>query len=164
MFRNGPNAIRNLGEAAAGALFFLLPAALGAAVRYRSTARLRETDQVKLREREQLARELHDSVAHHVSAFIIRAQAGRTVAAMDPDAAVRALVAIESEATRTLSEMRFMVGALRQGEDPDFTPQRGVADIARLASDVGSSPAIAVRMSGGLDDGPRRPAGHRGGR
>ncbi len=57
------------------------PAALGATVRYRAASRLRELDQVKLREREQLARELHDTVAHHVSAIAIRAQAGRVVAA-----------------------------------------------------------------------------------
>ncbi|MEK7426234.1 MAG: sensor histidine kinase [Actinomycetota bacterium] len=149
---HGPNAVSNLGEAAGGALFFLLPAALGAAVRYRTTARLRETDQVKLREREQLARELHDTVAHHVSAIIIQAQAGRTVAATNPAAAVNVLEVIEAEASRTLAEMRFMVSALRQGEDPDLTPQRGVADITRLARPVGTSPTIDVQLSGGLDD------------
>ena len=51
-------------------------------MRYRATSRLRELDQVRLREREQLARELHDTVAHHVSAIVIRAQAGRVVAAV----------------------------------------------------------------------------------
>jgi signal transduction histidine kinase len=56
--------------------FFLFSAALGAAIRYQASSRLREMDQVKFREREQLARELHDTVAHHVSAIAIRAQAG----------------------------------------------------------------------------------------
>ena len=101
-------------------------------MRYRASSRLRETDQVKLREREQLARELHDTVAHHVSAIAIRAQAGRALAPSRPDAAVDALEVIEEEASRTLDELRAMVGALRQGEEPDLAPQRGVADIERL--------------------------------
>jgi signal transduction histidine kinase len=149
---HGPNAVSNWGEAAGLALFLLLPAALGAAIRYRATARFRETDQVKLREREQLARELHDTIAHHVSAIVIQAQAGRTVVAGNPAAAARALEAIESEASRALAEMRFMVNALRAGEDPDLTPQRGIADIPRLARHVGSSPMVAVRVGDGLDD------------
>src|SRR5256885_4289211 len=56
-------------------------AALGTALRYRARARLRELDQVKLFERERLARDLHDTVAHHVSAMAIRAQAGLATAA-----------------------------------------------------------------------------------
>ena len=133
-------------------MFLLFPAALGASVRFRTTYRLREMDQVKLREREQLARELHDIVAHHVSAIVIRAQAGRVVAASHPDAAVAALEVIEEEASRTLAEMRLMVGALRQAEEPDLAPQRGVADIERLARGAGDSPPVAVHLSGDLDD------------
>ena len=91
-----------VGELAAGPLLLSLPAALGAAVRYRDSARLREADQIRLREREQLARELHDTVAHHVSAIAIRAQAGRTLAASRPGAAVEALEVIEEAASRTL--------------------------------------------------------------
>jgi signal transduction histidine kinase len=135
-----------------GNTVLLLPAALGASVRYRAASRVRELDQVKLREREQLARELHDTVAHHVSAIAIRAQAGRTVAAADPDAATDALAVIETEASRTLSEMRTMVGALRQGDEPDLAPQRGVGDIERLARGAGDSPTVDVRLTGRLDD------------
>lgn len=135
-----------------GGLFLLFPAALGASVRYRTTARLREMDQVRLREREQLARELHDTVAHHISAIAIRAQAGRVVAASRPDAALDALDVIEEEASRTLAEMRGMVGVLRRGEQPDLAPQRGVADIERLARSVGDRPRVEVDLSGDLDD------------
>ena len=134
-----------------GLAILMLPAALGASVRYRIASRDREMDQVKLRERELLARELHDTVAHHVSAIAVQAQAGRAVAAADPDAATDALRVIEAEASRTLAEMRTMVGALRQGEEPDRAPPRGVADIERLARSNGDSPAVAVHLTGELD-------------
>jgi signal transduction histidine kinase len=136
-----------------GGLFLLFPAALGASVRYRATSRVREMDQVRLRERQQLARELHDTVAHHVSAIAIRAQAGRVVAASSPDAAVDALGVIEEEASRTLAEMRGMIGVLREGgEEPELAPQRGVADIERLARGVRDRPRVEVDLSGDLDD------------
>ena len=138
-------------DAVAGTVFLLFPAALGASVRYRVSSRLREIDQVKLRERQQLARELHDTVAHHVSAIAIQAQAGRTVAADRPDAAVRALEVIEEAASRTLAEMRTMVGVLRDGDEPDRAPQRGVADIERLARDAAHGPRVDVELSGELD-------------
>jgi signal transduction histidine kinase len=140
-----------LSDVAEGALFVLLVAAVGASVRYADKARRRGMDQMKLLEREQLARELHDTVAHHVSAIAIRAQAGRVVASTDPTAAVEALAVIEQEASRTLAEMRTMVGALRQGEEPDLTPQRGVAQVEGLATSPGERPRVEVELSGDLD-------------
>ena len=143
-----------LSEVAEGALFVLLVAAVGASVRYADKARRRGMDQMKLLEREQLARELHDTVAHHVSAIAIRAQAGRVVASTDPAAAVEALAVIEQEASRTLAEMRTMVSALRQGEEPDLTPQRGVAQVEDLATSPGERPRVDVELSGDLDGLP----------
>ena len=106
---------------------------------------------MKLLEREQLARELHDTVAHHVSAIAIRAQAGRVVAPSDRAAALDALRVIEEEASRTLTEMRAMVGALRDGAEADLAPQRGVADIDRLAGDGHDRPEVAVERTGDLE-------------
>ena len=133
-------------------LFLLLPAAIGALVRYEIKVRASEMEQVKLREREQLARELHDTVAHHVSAIVIQAQAGRTVAESHPGAAADALVVIEEEASLTLAEMRLMVSVLRDDQDAELTPQRGVVDIERLARNAGNAPAISVELSGDLED------------
>ncbi|MEL7209431.1 MAG: histidine kinase dimerization/phosphoacceptor domain-containing protein, partial [Actinomycetota bacterium] len=76
--------------------------AVGAAVRYRTGEHAREREQVKLLEREQLARELHDTVAHHVSAIAIQAQAGRALAPSRPDAALEALENIEQAAAESL--------------------------------------------------------------
>ena len=140
------------GEAAAGFVFLMFPVVLGALVRFWTTARTREIDQVRLREREQLARELHDTVAHHVSAMVVRAQAGRVVAPSDPAAAVDALRVIEEEGSRTLAEMRTMVGALRDRDDAELTPQNGVADIERLARNVGDEPRVHVGLAGDLDE------------
>ncbi len=141
-----------LGDAILEVVFLLSPAAIGASVRYRATVRVREGEQVRLRERQQLARELHDTVAHHVSAIAVRAQAGRVVAATDPAGAVEALRLIETEASRALTEMRLMVGALRDGDAADLRPQQGVADIERLARSVAGPPRVDVEVSGALDD------------
>jgi signal transduction histidine kinase len=139
-----------IGEAIGGLTVLLLPAAIGGVVRYRGTSRSRELEEVKLREREQLARELHDTVAHHVSAIVIQAQAGRTLAATRPETAVDVLAVIEEEAARTLHEMRGMVGALRRDTDVELAPQRGIADIARLAASAPPSIAVEVHLEGDL--------------
>lgn len=137
-------------EIVAGYGFFLFSAALGASLRYHATARVRDIEQAKLRQRDQLARELHDTVGHHVSAIAITAQAGRIAAASHPDRAVAALETIEDAASRTLLEMRIMVRALREETEPDLTPQPGVADIGNLAS-VAGRPRVDVHLSGDLD-------------
>jgi signal transduction histidine kinase len=134
-----------------GAVLLLLVATVGAAVRYATTARRREIDQVRLLEREQLARELHDTVAHHVSAIAIRAQAGMVVAPTDPAGAIDALAVIEQEASRTLTEMRSMVLALRHGDEADLAPSRGVADVSMFVRERGERPTVDVELSGDLD-------------
>lgn len=129
-------------------------AALGGALRYRARARMRELDQVKMLEREQLARDLHDIVAHHVSAMAIRAQAGIATSASRPDAATEALHVIEAEASRALAEMRAMVRVLRRDQPADLEPGRRVTDLRRLASRGASGPSVDVEVSGDLDGLP----------
>lgn len=70
-------------------------AAGGAALRYRAESWRRALDQIRNQERVGLARELHDTVAHHVSAIAVQAQAGRTLAGQRPEAALEALAVIE---------------------------------------------------------------------
>ena len=65
-----------LAEAIGGFAVFFSSIALGEAVRWRANARDRRLEQLRLVEREEIARDLHDTVAHHVSAIAIRAQAG----------------------------------------------------------------------------------------
>lgn len=141
-----------IGDAVGGLIVLLFPAELGLAIRYQSSARQREMEEFRHRERERLARELHDTVAHYVSAIAIQAQAGRTMAPSQPQAATDALEVIEEAASRTLTEMRRMVGALRHGEQADLAPQPGVADVERLAQSTNVGPRVEVKLSGSLDD------------
>lgn len=140
-----------IGDAIGGALVLFFPAALGDVVRQQVQSRRQAVVDAKSREREQLARELHDTVAHHVSAIAISAQAGQAVGVTRPEAALEALATIEEEASRTLAEMRSMVGALRAGEDAELAPQAGSADIDRLAASV-TGPRVRVERHGQLDD------------
>ena len=137
-----------------GAGFLLLPAALGAAVRFQVTSRRRQAEQMRMKEREQLARELHDTVAHHVSGIVIQAQAGRAVAASDPGRAVEVLGVIEEAATRSLAEMRAIVGILRDGAEAERAPVPGVADVVRLLREPAPGPPVEADVGGDLDDLP----------
>lgn len=140
------------GDAVAGFAFLSSSMALGVALRYRAGTRARALDRAKLLERERLARDLHDTVAHHVSAIAIRAQAGLATSEADPRAAAEALRLIETEASRTLAEMRGIVRVLRRDEPADLAPSPHLADLRRLASHGEAGPAVDVELSGDLDD------------
>lgn len=70
-------------------------------------------------DRVRIARELHDVVAHHVSAMGVQAGAARTVWDTNPDAARRALGDIEQAAREALSELRKLLETLRTPVDDD---------------------------------------------
>jgi two-component sensor histidine kinase len=144
---------QTIGDAIGGTLVLFFPAVLGVEVRHLVGGRDRSLEDAKERERQLLARELHDTVAHHVSAIAIQAQAGQVVGATHPDAAMDALRVIEHEASRTLAEMRGIVGALRGTDDAALAPQPGVADIESLATAAdGTTPVVQVSADGHLDD------------
>ena len=142
----------DLGDVVGGTTVLVASFALGAAMRFRAVAHSREVQQVRTDERGELARELHDTVAHHVSAIAIQAQAGRAVASADPAAAVEVLAVIEAEASRTLAEMRSVVRVLRDGEAADYEPQRGIGDLDQLAR---MSSLVRVHREGDLDGLPQ---------
>ncbi len=142
----------SLADTIGGLVVLFAVIALGAAVRYRAGLRTRELDQVKLLERERLARDLHDTVAHHVSAIAIRAQAGLATAVTQPTAAADALRVIEAEASRALAEMRAMVRVLRRNQPVDMAPTPRIADLEQLVSRGRTGPSVEVGISGDLDD------------
>lgn len=137
-----------------GLAVVVLTITLGVAFRWRAAAKSRELDRVRSLEREQLARDLHDTVAHHVSAIAIQAQAGTAVASHDPDAAAEVLRIIEVEASRTLDEMRSMVRVLRRADAAGLAPVPGVPDLALLARVEAGGPAVEVHVDGELDSLP----------
>lgn len=130
-----------------GSVLLLLFVALAAVFRYRADLWHRQQREIRNQERMALARELHDTVAHHVSAIAVQAQAGGVVAAIQPEKAAEVLAAIESEASRTLAEMRSMVRVLRAEEAVAYSPQLGVADLPALAR-ADATPTVEVSLDG----------------
>lgn len=139
------------GDVVGGSAVLLAAAAAGAAFRYRADVWDRRLAGIRSEERVGLARELHDTVAHHVSAIAVQAQAGRAVSATRPEAAVETLATIEQEASRTLAEMRAMVQVLRHGAEADYAPPPGIADLPRLAR-PDSRPRVRVLVEGDAAD------------
>jgi signal transduction histidine kinase len=94
-------------------------------------------------ERVRIARELHDVVAHHVSVMGVQAGAARHVLDRDPEAARTALVAIEESSRSAVSEMRGLLGVLRQGGDPEPGTEADGDRATDRAVDRASPPGLA---------------------
>ncbi|MFE6907300.1 sensor histidine kinase [Streptomyces erythrochromogenes] len=80
----------------------------------------------------ELARDLHDFVAHDVSAIVVQAQAARFVAGQDPGQAVRALERIETAGLSALASMDRTVHALQEAAGGPTAPVPGLAQLPQL--------------------------------
>lgn len=87
-----------------------------------SAERERSREQAVALERMRIARELHDSVAHHVSVMGVQAGAARRVLERDPEAAASALASIEQSARDAVDELHRTVAALRAPDDATGAP------------------------------------------
>ena len=130
--------MRGAEDAIGGLVVLLFPAALGATVRFRDRAHRQDVEHTQLRERQMLARELHDTVAHHLAAIAIQSQAARAVLTKKPEAAASALDAIASEASRALAELRGLVGALRDDAPAARRPEARLDAIETLVEEAGA--------------------------
>jgi signal transduction histidine kinase len=94
--------------------------------------------QAVLAERLRIARELHDVVAHAMSVIAVQAGVGHHVAATQPMEAQRSLAAIETTSRQALTEMRRLLGVLRQDGQPlsEITPTPGLQDVTGLLNQV----------------------------
>jgi signal transduction histidine kinase len=105
-------------------------------------------------ERARLARELHDVVAHQLSAIAVQAGAARLASAGDPQAAAAAVAAIERQARGGLTELNQLVRELRPAADtgPDTSPQPRLGDIPGLIKRAGEA---GMRAELRVDGEPR---------
>ncbi|MGY1723934.1 sensor histidine kinase [Blastococcus sp. SYSU DS0533] len=90
-------------------------------------------------ERARIAREMHDVVAHSLSVVIAQADGGRYAGKADPQAATDALEAIAATGRQALTDMRALLGVLRDGGGEEYAPQPDVAAIHPLVEDVRGS-------------------------
>jgi signal transduction histidine kinase len=89
-------------------------------------------------ERAQIARDLHDIVAHAMSVIAVRSGVARMVIDSDPAEARAALAIIETTTRRSLHEMRLLVGVLRNPDDrrAELSPAPGLDDLEQLVADT----------------------------
>jgi signal transduction histidine kinase len=107
----------------------------------------RLTEQAVALERLRIARELHDVVAHHVSAMGIQAGAARRVLTRDPEQATHALGAVEASARSAIAELGTMVGALRSQDDAEG-PMPTLADLEELLASARASGPVELEVVG----------------
>jgi signal transduction histidine kinase len=110
-------------------------------------------------ERLRLARELHDVVAHAMSVIAVQSGVGAHVADSRPEEAAKALAAIEATSRAALTELRRMLGVLRQDSEPpgSLAPVPGLADLDGLLAEVAKAGlAVKLRVEGTR---PELPAG-----
>ncbi len=138
--------------------------AIGVAMRSRrvaSDARVREADEraeaerqaaarVLAEERLRIAQELHDVVAHSMSVIAVQAGVGAHVLDERPEQARAALQAISATSRGTLTELRRLLGVLRDSDGVrSHAPAPGLSDLPHLVDDVRTAgvPAI-LRVEG----------------
>ena len=139
----------------------LAPAAAGAgiAVRARREARTRTAAGEALAdtlsqhtargERARIARELHDVVAHHISMIVVQAETARLTTPGLPAAGARRLTEIGDTARAGLTEMRRLLGVLREvagATVPDRHPQPGLPQLAELIDAAREASGAGTRL------------------
>jgi signal transduction histidine kinase len=95
-----------------------------------------EAERAVADERLRLARELHDVAAHHVSVIALHAEAGQSLLPDDPERADQAFGVIGQVARTTLTELRRVVGVLRDEGAAPLVPQPGLDQLPALVREV----------------------------
>ena len=142
--------------------------AIGVAMRSRrmaTEARVREADEraeaerqsaarVLAEERLRIAQELHDVVAHSMSVIAVQAGVGAHVLDERPEQARAALEAISATSRGTLTEMRRLLGVLRDSKGVrSQAPAPGLADLPGLVNDVRAAGVPVTLHVEGTADG-----------
>ena len=113
--------------------------------------RRHEGERALLEERQRIARELHDVVAHHMSVIAIQAEAAPYKVADPPLELAESFAEIRASALSGLGELRRVLGVLRS-DRPDTAPQPGLEDLADLLDSARSG---GVTVTSGVTGTPR---------
>ncbi|HEY7484992.1 MAG TPA: sensor histidine kinase [Streptosporangiaceae bacterium] len=99
-------------------------------------------------ERARIARELHDVVAHHISMIAVQAETARLATAGMPAEGQKRLLAIGDTARAALTEMRRLLGVLREDAGTETTrkPQPGLEQLNELIDEARDSAAASTRL------------------
>jgi signal transduction histidine kinase len=100
-------------------------------------------------ERARIARELHDVVAHHISMVAVQAESARLTTPGMPAAGAARLLDIGDTARAALTEMRRLLGVLREDaavEVADRRPQPGMAQLTALLDESRAASGGGVRL------------------
>jgi signal transduction histidine kinase len=90
-----------------------------------------------LEERTRIAGELHDVVAHALSAMVVQASGARRLAERDPARAAQAFQAVETSGREALTEIRRLLGVLRlQDEELALAPQPSLRHVGSLVRKI----------------------------
>ncbi|MCW6003520.1 hypothetical protein K1W54_02820 [Micromonospora sp. CPCC 205371] len=97
-------------------------------------------------ERNRIARELHDVLAHSMSVMVVNAEGAALMRHTDPDAVDRALQAISATGRAALAELRRLVDVLHEGSPR--SPQPTAADLRDLTERIGADLAVTGDAEG----------------
>ncbi len=100
-------------------------------------------------ERARIARELHDVVAHHISMVAVQAETARLTTPGMPPAGAQRLSAIGDTARAALTEMRRLLGVLREDTQPDSAdrrPQPGLGQLNQLLDEARDASGAGARL------------------
>jgi len=100
-------------------------------------------------ERARIARELHDVVAHHISMVAVQAETARLTTPGMPTIGAQRLSAIGDTARAALTEMRRLLGVLRedaQTETPDRRPQPSLRELNDLLDEARDATGAGTRL------------------
>jgi signal transduction histidine kinase len=111
-----------------------------------------------LDERMQIARDLHDAVAHNMSLINIQASVALHLMAEEPEQATRALTTIKAASKEALVELRSILGVLRQvDEDAPRSPTPSLVRLDDLVTTAEASGVeVTVDVDGDLSHLPRQ--------
>jgi signal transduction histidine kinase len=126
---------------------------VGGYLRFQQERRVTALDAVRRSERLELARELHDMVAHHITGIVVQAQAARTVGEGRPEAVLPALDAIATAGGDALTAMRRLVGVLRADDEASRSPGTSLADLWTLVQNFSASgPKVVFDIGPGVSE------------